>query len=61
MRIAPYSDAYFDALSAVPDLAALFAVGDRVIVVGRAVVIELTASGRTHLTRAQMDALRRGW
>src|SRR5947207_8212803 len=50
LRVKPFSDAYFKVLELQPDLREPFSVGDRVIVAGRSMAIELTPSGVERLT-----------
>lgn len=59
--IKPYSPAYFDLIAALPDLRAVFAIGDRLIVVGRARAIELSERGAEALSASAIAALESGW
>ena len=63
IRIQAYSPAYFDLLETMPELRAAFALGDHVIVAGRAMAIEVTtdADAATTLTAADRTALRENW
>lgn len=61
LSVKPYSQAYFDLLARLPDLRDAFALGDRVVVAGRDVAVELTDSGRATLSSAEIDALARQW
>lgn len=60
-RIKPFSKAYFDLLASLPELRAPFALGDRVVVMGRTRAIELTEDGASTLNVADLDAIVRGW
>lgn len=60
-RIKPYSAAYFAAMERIPELRELFALGERVTVHGRAVVITLAADGLEQLDDRQMGTLTRDW
>ena len=60
--VAPYSDAWFALARAIPELADVFALGDRVVVVaGGTLAIEVTDQGATTLTAAQVAELERAW
>ncbi len=63
IRIQAYSAAYFEVLNAMPELRDAFALGDHVIVAGRAVAIEVTtdADAATTLAAADRTALRENW
>jgi hypothetical protein len=56
-----YSDAYFKLLDFAPDLKEPFTLGDRVIVAGRNMAIELTPSGAEVLTDRDLGLLRDRW
>lgn len=61
VHIKPYSALYFDLLRRIPDLQNVFAIGDRLIVAGRAVAIELAPTGDERVDVAQVSALLRDW
>ena len=63
IRIQAYSPEYFDLLETMPELRAAFALGDHVIVAGRAMAIEVTtdADAATTLTAGDRTALRENW
>ena len=61
LHIKPFSDAYFKVLELQPDLREPFSVGDRVIVAGRSMAIELTATGVESLTDRDLAMLRDRW
>ena len=46
VQVQAYSKSYFAMLEKIPELRSLFAVGDRVVVVGRGVAIEVVAQAR---------------
>ena len=56
--IKPFSKAYFDVIAQLPELRAVFALGQRVIVVGKASAIELNDNGVSELDAV---ALARAW
>jgi Ca-activated chloride channel family protein len=60
-RVKPYSPAYFRLLSALPELRAIFALGDRVLVAGKSQAIQLTDDGTSELSRSALDAIINGW
>lgn len=59
--IKPYSKAYFDLLQQVPELKPVFALGDRVIVVGKTRAIRVDDSGVAEMTQTAIVALVSGW
>jgi Ca-activated chloride channel family protein len=61
LRVKPFSDAYFKLVEMVPDLREAFSVGERVIVAGRSMAIELTPSGKESLTDRDMTLIRDRW
>jgi len=61
LRVKPFSDAYFKLIETVPDLREPFSVGERVIVAGRSMAIELTPSGEDRLTDRDMALIRNSW
>jgi len=61
LRVKPFSDAYFKLIEMVPDLREPFSVGERVIVAGRSMAIELTPSGEDRLTDRDMALIRNSW
>jgi Ca-activated chloride channel family protein len=61
LRVKPFSDAYFKLIEMVPDLREPFSVGERVIVAGRSMAIELTPSGEERLTDGDVTLIRDRW
>jgi len=61
VRVKPYSAAYFALLRAVPELGEPFGLGDRVVVFGRKVVLEVAADGNEQLSEAQVAAVAADW
>jgi Ca-activated chloride channel family protein len=61
VSVKPYSKAYFDLLSQLPELRAVFALGDRVIVVGKAEAIRVDAAGAAELSQTELARLVRAW
>ncbi|HEX9084934.1 MAG TPA: VIT domain-containing protein [Gemmatimonadaceae bacterium] len=61
LRVKPFSDAYFKLIELVPELREPFSVGERVIVSGRSMAIELTTSGVDRLTDRDLTMIRDRW
>jgi len=61
LQVKPFSDAYFKLLEMVPELREPFSVGERVIVAGRSMAIELTASGEERLTDRDLTLIKDRW
>jgi Ca-activated chloride channel homolog len=59
--VKPYSKAYFDAVQQLPELKAVFALGDRLVAVGKGGAIRLDDSGAADLTPSALAALVRSW
>ena len=60
--IKPYSKAYFDLLTQLPELRSTFTLGDRVIVVGKSLAISLDdAKGAAELSDLMRKSIARGW
>ncbi|HSU93143.1 MAG TPA: VIT domain-containing protein [Gemmatimonadaceae bacterium] len=61
VKIKPFSPAYFAVLDAIPDLRAAFAVGDRVLVSGKHMAIEVGPDGADALSDAELRSLKEQW
>ncbi|HEX7546563.1 MAG TPA: VIT domain-containing protein [Gemmatimonadaceae bacterium] len=61
IRVKPFSPAYFALVKSVPELAPLFAIGERVRAFGRRVVIEVAPDGLAQLDAAALAAAVRNW
>jgi Ca-activated chloride channel family protein len=61
VRVKPYSDAYFAVIQAIPELGEPLGLGDKVLVFGRAVAIELAPDGSERLSNAQVAAVSADW
>jgi Ca-activated chloride channel family protein len=61
LRVKPFSDAYFKLLELQPDLREAFTVGDRAIISGRSMAIELTPTGEERLSDKDITMLRDRW
>ena len=60
-KVVAYSKAYFDLLRALPELRAAFALGNRVVVVGRKTAIAVGDDGASELAPATIATLARSW
>jgi Ca-activated chloride channel family protein len=61
LQVKPFSDAYFKLVEMVPDLREAFSVGERVIVAGRGMAIELSSSGKETLTDRDISLIKDRW
>ncbi|HUQ99764.1 MAG TPA: VIT domain-containing protein [Gemmatimonadaceae bacterium] len=61
VRVKPYSEAYFRLIDAIPDLKEPFSVGDRLIVTGKNVAIELVPDGKDQLSDRELASIRDRW
>jgi hypothetical protein len=61
VRIKPFSPAYFALLDAIPALRAAFAIGEKVLVSGRHVAIEVSPDGAAQLGDAELRSLEKRW
>jgi Ca-activated chloride channel family protein len=57
VEVAPYSDAYFSLVRALPEIAPYLSVGDEVVVAGRRASVKITASGQTTWRPGHLEAL----
>ena len=61
VKVRPYSAAYFRVLELMPELREPLAMGDRVIVAGRSIAIEIAPTGVESLTGSELDDLQSKW
>jgi Uncharacterized protein containing a von Willebrand factor type A (vWA) domain len=61
LRVKAFSDAYFRLLELMPDLREPFSIGERVMVSGKRMAIELTPSGTERLTESDLIMIRERW
>jgi hypothetical protein len=61
VRVRPFSDAYFRLLEQLPELKEPFALGERVRVAGRAVVVEVAPDAPERPEAGALDRLRALW
>ncbi|HEX2722015.1 MAG TPA: VWA domain-containing protein, partial [Gemmatimonadaceae bacterium] len=61
VKIRPFSEAWFSLIEAIPELRDVFALGDRVLVVGRGAAIETGTDGRETLSETDLRAIQSRW
>jgi len=61
VAVAPFSDAYFQLVHALPELAPYLGLGGDVLVAGRRASIKITAGGASRWSAAQLDAVVRAY
>jgi Ca-activated chloride channel family protein len=61
VTVKPYSEAYFALVREIPDLAAAFALGERVLVRGAKVAVAVAPNGSEQLTRAEIAGIVAAW
>lgn len=61
VKVKPYSEAYFALIRELPDLGEALALGDRVVVRGAKVAIEVTADGAERLSAAEIASTVAAW
>ncbi len=61
VRVQPFSAGYFALLQGMPDLRTAFAIGERVIVAGHAVAVEVTPEGVAQLSDSDVAAVQSAW
>ncbi|MBA3890448.1 MAG: VWA domain-containing protein [Gemmatimonadaceae bacterium] len=60
VQVAPYSEAYFALLRELPALQEALSLGERVLVAGRGVALEVAEGGRSTLSRAELSRVIEG-
>lgn len=60
-KVKPYSALYFKLLELLPDVSAAFAIGDRVIVAGREIAIEVASSGSESISDSDLKLIQARW
>ena len=61
VRVRVYSRAWFALAQAIPELREVFALGDAVSVAGRAIAIEVDATGEEEMPEAALRDILRVW
>jgi len=61
VRVQPFSELYFALMREIPDLRAILALGEQVVVYGRRVTIQLHAEGATRFGDAELQSVIRDW
>ena len=55
VKVVPYSEAYFELIERLPSLKPFFTIGDRVIIAGDGLAVELSETGVTIWTSSQLN------
>lgn len=61
VRVKAFSEAYFSIVERIPELKEVFALGEKVIVSGRDVAIEVTEDGVERLSERELSSLKERW
>jgi Ca-activated chloride channel family protein len=61
VRVQPFSELYFTLMKEIPELREILALGERVLVNGKRVRIELHPDGATRMAETEVDAIVRDW
>jgi hypothetical protein len=61
VQVKPYSPLYFELVRQLPGLGPALALGERVIVAGRAVAIEFSPSGQERLDEREIRSIQAAW
>ena len=61
VSVKPFSPAYFALIEKLPELKAMFALGERVTVAGRSVTLVLDGQGVDSLSAVELAAVVRDW
>jgi hypothetical protein len=61
VKVKPYSAAYFKLVEALPEIRELLSVGEKVVVAGRLVAIEVTDSGVETMSEREIESVRSNW
>jgi hypothetical protein len=61
VKIRAFSDAWFKLIEAIPELKEVFALGDKVIVVGRDTGIETSRDGKETLSESELRTIQSRW
>jgi Ca-activated chloride channel family protein len=61
VKVKAFSEAYFKIMEQIPELREVFAIGDKVLVSGRDVSIEIGADGMETISDAELRRIQSGW
>ena len=61
VKVKSFSEAYFKIIDAIPELREVFALGDRVVVTGRDVAIEIGPTGMDTVSDSELKRIQSGW
>jgi Ca-activated chloride channel family protein len=61
VKVKSFSEAYFKIIDAIPELREVFALGDKVVVTGRDVAIEIGTTGMDTIGDSELKRIQSGW
>ena len=61
VKVRPYSAAYFKLVEILPEIRELLSVGEKVVVAGRTVAIEVSDAGAESLSERELESIRSNW
>jgi hypothetical protein len=61
VKVKAFSEAYFKLMETIPELKEVFALGDKVIVAGRDVRIEIGEAGMETMNEAELKRIQSAW
>jgi hypothetical protein len=61
VKVKSFSEAYFKLIEAIPELKEIFALGDKVVVTGKEVAIEIGPIGAETLSDSELKRIQSGW
>ena len=61
IKVKPFSAAYFKLMDEIPELREIFAIGDQIVVAGKTIVIEISASGVETLSDSDLKRVTSQW
>ena len=61
IKVKSFSEAYFKIIDLIPELREVFALGNKVVVAGRDVAIEVGPTGAETLSDSELKRIQSGW
>ena len=61
VKVKPYSAAYFRLVEAVPEIRELLSIGEKVVVAGRSIAVEVSDGGVDTLSDSEIESVRSNW
>jgi hypothetical protein len=61
VKVRAYSAAWFRLVDLLPELREAFAIGDRVVVAGRSIAVEISPTGVESLSESELRSLQSKW